>query len=229
MMKPTLLIVSLSGLLGLAGCESLNQPLDAGSGFNPLDTAGGGTSRIASGTVDASAARYTAGQRVETSMANSTFFRKIPKGNASADQVLDAGTPLEIVDTRGTFVKVKLENGAVGYVPEMMVVEPMAGADVPIVPIMDPSVMDVPDAPDLAPEPEIPGLEGAGGGAPSFSVPEPEIPGENADTPEMPDASENTVPSDVERAPEPEIPGLEEGDVAPPPEVPGISPDEDGQ
>ena len=182
--------------------------------------------RSTSSTVDASAARYSAGQWVETSMANATFFTQIPKGNATANQVLEAGTPLKVVSAQGTYVKVELESGDVGYVPEMMVAEQAVATDVPIVPLIDPSIIGPPpvDGQYIAPEPEIPGLGMEG--APSFSIPDPEV---------APDAAPDTAPApdndadgdDI--APEPEIPSLEEGDVPPPPEVEGISPPVDAE
>lgn len=226
----TILICSLSGLLGLTSCESLqsfNKPLDSNSSFDPLDPAGSSISqRNSSATVDASAARYSAGQWVETSMANSTFFKKIPKGNATASQVLAAGTPLKVISAQGTYVKVELESGAVGYIPEMMVAEQAVATDVPIMPVIDPSIIGPPpvDGLYLAPEPEVPGIGTEG--APSFSIPEPEV---NPDTEPKPDNApkpdKGSAGDDV--APEPEIPGLEEGDVPPPPEVEGITATED--
>lgn len=160
-------------------------------------------------------------------MANSTFFKQIPKGNASANQVLAAGTPLKVISAQGTYVKVELESGDVGYVPEMMVAEQAVASDVPIVPVIDPSIIGPPpvDGQYIAPDPEIPGIGMEG--APSFSIPDPEVP---TNTEPMPDSNppmpDSTPPAD-DVAPEPEIPGLEEADLPPPPEVEGISATED--
>ncbi|MGE9268062.1 MAG: hypothetical protein ACQKBY_08190 [Verrucomicrobiales bacterium] len=222
-MKSSVIVFSLGSLLVLNSCQSLNRPLDAGGDYDPLNLAGSATSSAADDAmVDASAARYTPGQWVESSMANTQFFKAIPKGNASADKALPAGTPLKVVATQGSYVKVQLESGEIGFVPEIMVVEQSAPADVPLVPVPDPSVMG--DESGLAPEPEIPGLEGDGAsGAPSFSVPEPEM----NETPAAPagDSAPAPVPDATTPAPEPEIPSLEEtGDTPPPPpSVPGVT------
>jgi len=67
---------------------------------------------------------YTPGQWVESSMPNTTFFRKKPGGGtASADKVLAAGAAMKVISTSGSYVKAELESGEVGYVPSIMISE----------------------------------------------------------------------------------------------------------
>lgn len=149
-------------------------------------------------------------------MANSTFFKQIPKGNATADQVLGAGTPMKVITAQGTYVKVELESGDIGFVPEMMVATQAVPSDVPIVPVIDPSIIGPPpvDGEFVAPDPEIPGLETEN--APDLSLPDP------SEASGLQGPAE-TAPAPGGVAPEPEIPSLEQENVPPPPVVEGIS------
>ena len=70
-------------------------------------------------------------------MPNAFFFRSIPKGNARADKVLAVATPLKVVSSKGAYVKVELDSGDVGYVPE---------------------IMGAPSGTGIAPPPEVPGI-----------------------------------------------------------------------
>ena len=167
-MKPSFVVIILGSLLVLSSCETmksinLNRPIDTNTGYDPLDPAGS-RRQVNSSTVDTASARYKPGQWVETSMDNSAFFRQIPKGNAQADKVLKAATPLKVIATQGTYVKVQLESGAIGYVPEIMVAEKAASmtSDFPPVAPIDPSALDAPVPDMVIPE----------GDAPSFSLPD---------------------------------------------------------
>ena len=106
-------------------------------------------------------------------MPNATFFRIVPSGNATADKMLAVATPMKVISTSGTYVKVELDSGDVGFVPEIMVAERSAASVAPLVP---PPVDGVPPA--VAPEPEIPGLPVT---PPPASLPDvappPEVPG----------------------------------------------------
>ena len=80
---------------------------------------------------------------------NAAFFSKKPKGNANPDKLLRYGTRVKVVSVEGSYLKVELDDGAVGYVPAMMVEDPNAqpspnavqvypppqGGAVPIVPL----------------------------------------------------------------------------------------------
>lgn len=170
--------------------KNLNQPLS--SDFDPLSAPG--SSAVSEGAAVV-APTYKAGQWVETSMPNAAFFRVIPQGNARADKILPVATPLKVVSMRGTYIKVELDSGEVGYVPQVMVivrgggdqpslvpdygpipapVDPGVGAPQPIpgpgVPGVPPSVPGVPDVPAPAPIPDIPAP------VPGFVTP-PTVPG----------------------------------------------------
>ena len=157
-------------------------------------------------------ASYKPGQWVDTSMPNATFFRTIPKGNARADKVLAVSTPLKVVSNKGTYVKVELDSGDVGYVPEIMVIERGSPNEVPVTAPV-PEFGSVPPPVDpgdlsgdgLAPPPEVP----------SIPPPVPEIPAvpDLPNAPPLPDIGPPPVPENVPTVP----------DVAPPPEVPGIT------
>ncbi|MFT6181080.1 MAG: hypothetical protein ACJAQT_001016 [Akkermansiaceae bacterium] len=207
-------LLTLGGLaFALASCGSFknfNQPISNGGDFDPLSSPGS-NSRKRSAVVAPTSPSYKPGQWVETSMPNSTFFRLIPKGNARADMVLAAGTDLKVVSSKGTYVKVELDSGEVGYVPEIMVIERSSANAVPVSsplspvpefgsvpPPVDPSDFSG----DFAPPPEIPGI------TPSVPV-VPSLP----DAPPVPEVGTPPVLENVPTVP----------DVAPPPEIPGIT------
>jgi hypothetical protein len=113
----------------LAGCSqltsSLNQPIS--SDYSPLD--GPSVNYEKRQQLQQTGPSYQPGQWVETVMPNGTFFSRIPKGSASADQVLARGTPMKVIATKDSYVKVELENGSVGFVPAIMVAEPSNEGD----------------------------------------------------------------------------------------------------
>lgn len=188
-------LLSLGGLaLALVSCgsfKSMNQPLSGTSGFDPLGAPGsGGNSPV---IVAPTSPSYTPGQWVETSMDNATFFLAVPQGNARANKVLPSGTPMKVVSNSGTYVRVELDSGQVGYVPEIMIAERRSPNEVPL------NVSGVP-LPGTVPPPVDPGVTTDEGLAPP-----PEIPG-------TPPPIPSVVP------PVPTVP-----DVAPPPEIPGIT------
>jgi hypothetical protein len=133
---PSLFLLSGAVLL-LASCGAMSgvrRPIGDGA-FDPLTGPG-----ISSGnsSVDAlshlGGVSYQPGQWVETSMPNSAFFREIPKGNATADKILQAGAPLKYISSKGIYLKVELESGDVGFVPEIMVADRSALPAVPVLP-----------------------------------------------------------------------------------------------
>lgn len=212
MTTPSLL--TLGGLaFALASCGSFKnfkQPLSSSGDFDPLSSPGSNIKRQ-SAVVAPTSPSYKPGQWVETSMPNATFFRSIPKGNARADKVLAVGTDLKVVSSKGTYVKVELDSGDVGYVPEIMVIERSSANEVPvtspIAPIPEFGSVPPPVDPgdlsgDIAPPPEIPGITPSVPGLPSLP-----------DAPPLPDVDIPSVPESVPTVP----------DVAPPPEIPGIT------
>ena len=77
-------------------------------------------------------------------MPNTAFYPRNPR--ASDDQptkVLAPGTPLRVISTEGTYVKVELEDGSIGFVPSIMVAEKSLMAPVPIVPDAPGGVYDL--------------------------------------------------------------------------------------
>ncbi|MDP0492225.1 MAG: hypothetical protein Q7Q71_14340 [Verrucomicrobiota bacterium JB023] len=203
----------------LVSCESisttLNEPIT--SDYDPLDgpgvrlrSEGGGVTTAAAGPA------YQPGQWVEAAMPNTTFFRRYPKGSATADRILKTGTPVKVVSTRGSHVKVELENGEVGYVPSIMVAEPtLSGQDsTPFLPEPPNSPLHSapPSLPDAAPAP----LQDTGDSVippPSNFSPAPVEP-----LPEPDDTNEVLIPTSPPEAPAlPESSSTSFDDTIPPP------------
>lgn len=120
-------LLPLASTLALASCaqlaSTLNEPIE--SEYNPLD----GPSAPVNRSFRQTGPSYRPGQWVETVMPNATFFNKIPRGSATADKVLSLGSPLKIISTKDSFLKVELEGGSVGYIPAIMVAEPSETTD----------------------------------------------------------------------------------------------------
>ena len=95
--------------------------------------------------------------------------------------MLPVATPLKVISTSGTYVKVEMDSGEIGFVPEIMIAERSAVPVVPVVPppvdgavpppgvlVTPPNPTDVPPppptpdvappVPDVAPPPEVPGI-----------------------------------------------------------------------
>jgi hypothetical protein len=106
----------------LISCGDMNQPL--GGEFNPLMTPG--SAQVA----DNSTGNYnfSAGQYVTAASNSTAFFSKKPEGNADADELLAAGTSMRVVKSEGSFIKVELDNGKVGYVAAALLLESQQGA-----------------------------------------------------------------------------------------------------
>ncbi len=120
MKRFSLLPFTASGLL-IASCSDFNQPL--GGDFNPLMTPG---SQMTSTTITGNY-NYEAGQYVTAASNSTAFFSKKPTGNADADELLSAGTSMRVVKSEGSFVKVELDNGKVGYVASALLLESQQG------------------------------------------------------------------------------------------------------
>ncbi len=101
--------------------DRLNQPIDGGSETNPLNAPGSNRLKQAGGP-----ASFTPGQFVKAVMDNAAFFSKRPSGAADADKLLKVNTPMKVIEDDGTYVKVELEGGEVGFVPSVMVFDPNA-------------------------------------------------------------------------------------------------------
>ncbi|WP_308987518.1 hypothetical protein [Roseibacillus persicicus] len=145
-------LLPLAATLSLASCaqiaSTLQEPIT--SDYNPLD--GPNSPRLRSNSFQPTGPTYSAGTWVETATPNATFFNKIPKGNATADKVLSLGTPLKVVATKGSHLKVELEGGSVGYVPTIMVAEPSSSDDTsPFLPPPPSAPLQRSSSSDLAP------------------------------------------------------------------------------
>lgn len=151
-------------LVSCGALKNFQQPMGGSTGFDPL--AAPGALQNNSAVVVPTAPSYTSGQWVETSMPNATFFRNVPSGNATADKMLAVATPVKVISTSGTYVKVELDSGDVGFVPEIMVAERSAASIVPLPPpprdgvAPEPEIPGLPvtPLPDVAPPPEVPGI-----------------------------------------------------------------------
>lgn len=229
MTTPSLL--TLGGLsLVLVSCGSfknLNQPLSGSGDFDPLSSPGSSSSG-APAVVAPISPSYKAGQWLETSMPNATFFRSIPKGNEQADKLLGVATPLKVVSSKGTYVKVELDSGAIGYVPEIMVIERGSPGEVPVTgpaapltdygPVPPPLDTGLDPGTGIAPPPIVPGTPPPVPEVPSIpeTAPAPEIPSIPDTAPAPGETTAPTIPDSV-----PTVPTVP--DVAPPPEVPSIT------
>ena len=169
------------------------------SGFDPLRSPGSSSAETSPATPT-----YKRGQWVETSMPNATFFKAFPKGSAVADKVLAVATPMKVVSSRETYLKVELDSGDVGYVPEIMVAErSSAGGEQPGIRVPNYGPVPSPVEPRIAP----------------FGIaPPPEVPGLGAEDASASPAPSTNSPDSPAEGNRPNIPG-----VAPPPEVPGIT------
>jgi hypothetical protein len=121
-MKVRVLLPALAACLSAcSSVDRLNRPIDGGSETNPLNAPGSNRLKQAGGP-----ASFTPGQFVKAVMDNAAFFSKRPSGAADADKLLKVNTPMKVVQDDGTYVKVELEGGEVGYVPSVMVFDPNA-------------------------------------------------------------------------------------------------------
>lgn len=116
--------LSLTAVLSLVACESMNRPLTSSGSFDPLSAAGGGGSSV--NTV--SATSFKPGQFVRAAIDTTAFFSKRPKGDADADKILPRDTQMKIIGTDSSYVKVELDSGEIGFVPSVMVYDPNAPA-----------------------------------------------------------------------------------------------------
>ena len=108
--------------LVLASCET--GPISStGSGLDPLSAPGSGSAAMAKPR------GYTAGTFVTASM-DAAFFKDRPRGSGEADKQLPADTSMKVIADDGTYVKVELDSGEVGYVPSVLVSDSSASAAV---------------------------------------------------------------------------------------------------
>ncbi|MES2996661.1 MAG: hypothetical protein V4733_07610 [Verrucomicrobiota bacterium] len=104
----------------VSSCEMISSPLDSDDSFDPLRTPGSNLSSASS------EARFKGGEFVSAVMDNTGFYQKKPKGDAQADKLLNRGTQMKVVSHSGSFVKVELDGGEIGFVPAVMLETPGA-------------------------------------------------------------------------------------------------------
>lgn len=198
-MKTSILLLPVV-CLGMVSCET-GGPYNSG-GFDPLDPAGGGGASVAIAN-----AGYRPGEFVRSVSPNTAFFKNKPSGDATADKLLPADTMMKVITDDGSFVKVELDSGELGFVPSVMVMgkdaqtsdysgseyqvyPPIEGVvplepetpvdpDVPVVPpVIDPDApAELPPLPDDAPTPGL----GAEPALPDPTTPEDDAGGEEAE------------------------------------------------
>lgn len=119
-MKHLLWLSTVLGVLTASSCSDYESPF-GGGGFDPLSTAGYRPQRgesVAAGNYD-----FSSGQFVTAASNSTAFFSKKPTGNADADELLAAGTTMRVIKSDGSFVKVELDSGKVGYVAAALLLE----------------------------------------------------------------------------------------------------------
>ncbi|MES2439858.1 MAG: hypothetical protein V4584_12350 [Verrucomicrobiota bacterium] len=119
--------LSAIAVLGLTACDTMTSPISSGD-FDPLRPPGGniGSPSLVSGTT------FKAGQFVRASMDNTALFKVRPKGDADADKLLPRGTSMKVISNSGSYVKVELDSGEIGFVPSVMLEDPNAVPQAPV-------------------------------------------------------------------------------------------------
>jgi len=195
-------------VFAMVSCGSLSGPISSGS-FDPLapPSMSNGPDLIepSGGMVP--------GQIAVVALDNAGFFNRKPTGEGDPDKLLRAGTQVKVVSTEGSYLKVELENGNVGYVPAVMIDNPNAVAspnEVQIYPAPPPGSADIPIIP-LDPgdpnDPQAPASDTLPSVIEPEETPEVELP-PVPDTPDVkPDAKPDAtpapppVPDDLENKP----------------------------
>lgn len=127
--------LSVVAVLSLAACDTMTAPVSSG-GYDPLGPPGG---KINNNTTSTGPS-YKAGQFVRAAMDNTALFKVRPNGDADADKLLKRGTSMKVISTSGSYVKVELDSGEIGFVPTIMVEDPNA---VPTTPVASPGEYQV--------------------------------------------------------------------------------------
>lgn len=120
----TPIILSSCGLALMVSCDTMNGP-SPGAGFDPLQTPG---TQLANQGMDGPST-IRPGQFVVATIDNTAFYNQRPGAQAEADQLLRRGTSMKVISTSGSFFRVELDSGEVGFVPRVMVEDPSTMAD----------------------------------------------------------------------------------------------------
>src|SRR5688572_13736167 len=118
-------VLSAIAVLSLVACDTMTKPITSGD-FDPLRPPGGNI-----GSVSTTSPTFKAGQFVRASMDNTAFFKVRPKGDGDADKLLTRGTSMKVISISGSYVKVELDSGEIGFVPSVMLEDPNAAAVTP--------------------------------------------------------------------------------------------------
>lgn len=115
-------LLTLSGFtlsLVLSSCNDYRGRIEGGS-FDPLLSPGAQLVKPEGTSANYS---FKVGQYVTAASNATAFFNKKPQGNADADELLNAGTTMRVIKPDGSFIKVELDSGKVGYVAAALLVE----------------------------------------------------------------------------------------------------------
>lgn len=135
--------------VAFTACDPSGATLDT-SGIDPLRPPAGNVDTTDYGTA------LKPGEFVTAAINNTAFYKAKPKEDQEADKLLSQGTPMKIISLSGSYTKVELDSGEVGFVPTVMLstgedeLSPIEGApDTPIpiinldseipLPVLDPS------------------------------------------------------------------------------------------
>ncbi len=105
----------------------MTSPITSGD-FDPLRPAGGG----GSGPSLSTGPSYKAGQFVRAALDNTAFYKTRPRGDANADKLLKRSTAMKVISTSGTYLKVELDSGDIGFVPMVMIEDSSVAAVSPL-------------------------------------------------------------------------------------------------
>ena len=158
-MKWHLLVLG-SCAFALSSCET--GGLVTQGEFDPLVAPGSGRTAVATRS------GYKPGAFVRTNMDNVAFFASRPKGDATAEKTLAGNTEMKVISDDGNYVKVELNSGEVGYVPNIQVTDQQESAGLgpagspneiqlyppapdSVVPMVDPTAPPPPTVIDLLP------------------------------------------------------------------------------
>lgn len=185
----------ISVALTLAACGTYSPANGSYGDFDPTQVPGSGMNRA-----DTSyGPTITPGQFVTANIPNTAFYKAKPKGNEDADKLLGLGSNMKIISNDGSYVKVELDSGEVGWVPSVMV----SSSTTDLVPI-DGAYQVYPPLPESGALEPLPTLD-ANGQPPGGSIPtiiDPNAPIPAPATPLTVDPIPNLTPSTPESAPD---------------------------
>lgn len=233
-MKLSLLSTSLVGLL-LISCASVNSvtqqlqsPLSVKD--DPLGSPLKNVKKTAADSNSNLGVVFPAGSLVETALPNAEFFNKYPLFGRKPSSTLGVSTSAKVLSQRGSYTKVELSSGDVGYIPSVSLIEkidyepsyvaPEDSAPIPITPPSDPppptedeilrkinerqeanrapEPASAPSKSNLAPVPEVLGINPPSGVTPSQpATPAPPAVPQVPSVPQVPQAPPVTAPEVV--------------------------------